>query len=90
MSFEDKTPELSGAESVESLTRDQQLLLYTINYLTKWMIDDQHFLKIGGEKVWIKELPLWAIMYYQITSGSYETYDYAPTPIQFFGEAVLL
>lgn len=87
MSFEDKTPELPGAESVESLTRDQQLLLYTINYLTKWMIDDQHFLKIGGEKVWIKELPLWAIMYYQITNGSYETYDYAPTPIQFFGRS---
>ncbi|MHA1201234.1 MAG: hypothetical protein ACTSQ4_01775 [Candidatus Heimdallarchaeaceae archaeon] len=87
MSFEDEPPGLSRAKTVESLTRDQQILLHTIHYLTKWMIDDENFLKISGEKVWIKELPLWAIMYYQITNGSYESYDYAPTPIQFFGRS---
>jgi hypothetical protein len=87
MSFEDESPELSRAETVESLTRDQQILLYTIDYLTKWMVSDEHILKNEGDKVWIKELPLWAIMYYQITHGSYETYDYAPTPIQFFGRS---
>ncbi len=87
MSFEDEPQELSREKTVESLTRDQQILLHTIYYLTKWMTDDEHFFKTEGKKVWIKELPLWAIMYYQITNGSYETYDYAPTPIQFFGRS---
>jgi len=72
---------------ISILTRDHTLLLYTIEYLTKWMVQETHFLTTDDEKLWIKELPLWAIMYYMITHGSFETYDYTPTPIQFFGRS---
>ena len=48
MSFKDKLPELSEAVVIEPLTRDQQLLLYTIDYLTKWMISDEHFIRNEG------------------------------------------
>ncbi|MHA1345915.1 MAG: hypothetical protein ACTSVO_13125 [Candidatus Heimdallarchaeaceae archaeon] len=87
MTSEDRPPDLAGKDIFEALTRDQQVLLYTTDYLTKWMISDEHILKSEEDKVWIKELPLWAIIYYQITHGSYETYDYAPTSIQFFGRS---
>ncbi len=87
MPFEDKYSELSGTESVKSLTKDQEFLLYTIDYLTKWMVSNEHVSSNIGNRVWIKELPLWAIIYYQITHGSYETFDYAPTSIQFFGRS---
>lgn len=72
---------------ISSLTRDQQILLYTIDYLTKWVRGGDHFLETNNEKIWVKELPLWAVIYYQIVKGTYETYDYAPTSIQFFGRS---
>ena len=72
---------------ISILTRDQQILLYTIDYMTKWVRGGDHFLQIPEERTWIKELPLWAVIYYQIVKGTYETYDYAPTSIQFFGRS---
>ncbi|MHA1668435.1 MAG: hypothetical protein ACTSUR_07235 [Candidatus Heimdallarchaeaceae archaeon] len=74
-------------DKIVSLTRDQQLLLYTIDYIAKWMTKGDSTIQTEGNRVWIKELPLWAIIYYQIVSGTYETYDYAPTSIQFFGRS---
>ncbi|MHA1205359.1 MAG: hypothetical protein ACTSRR_09420 [Candidatus Heimdallarchaeaceae archaeon] len=73
---------------IKDLTRDQQLLLYTIDYLLKWVsgTDDNSFIQ-NGKRIWIKELPLLAVIYYQIIKGSYETYDYAPTSVQFFGRS---
>lgn len=72
---------------ISILSRDQQVLLYTIDYTAKWMKDGDSTIQTDDERVWVKELPLWAIMHYQITNGIYETYDYSPTPIQFFGRS---
>ncbi len=86
MTFNDESQE-KGNENELNLTRDQQLLLFTMDYLAKWVRGGDHFLETNNEKIWIKELPLWGIIYYQITQGTYETYDYAPTAIQFFGRS---
>jgi len=86
MAFEDE-PKKEEKEVKAILTRDQQLLLFTMDYLAKWVRGGDHFLETDSEKIWIKELPLWAVMYYQIVQGTYETYDYAPTAIQFFGRS---
>ncbi len=80
-------PSTGDSLDVNKLTRDQQLLLHTIDYLTKWVKGGDHYLQTDSEKVWVKELPLWAVIYYQIVKGSYESYDYAPTSIQFFGRS---
>ncbi|MHA1199234.1 MAG: hypothetical protein ACTSQF_07795 [Candidatus Heimdallarchaeaceae archaeon] len=80
-------PSTGDSLDISRLTRDQQILVYTIDYLTKWVKGGDHYLETNNEKIWIKELPLWAVIYYQIVKGTYKTYDYAPTSIQFFGRS---
>ena len=86
MSLEKESSEKNKFD-ISILTRDQQILLFTMDYLTKWVKGGDHYIQTDSERIWVKELPLWAIIYFQITKGTYETYDYAPTPIQFFGRS---
>ena len=73
MTFE---PSVGDSLDITRLTRDQQILLYTVDYLTKWVKGGDHYLETNSEKIWVKELPLWAVIYYQIVKGTYESYDF--------------
>jgi len=50
MTSEDKFPDVTETKIFESLTRDQQLLLYTLDYLTRWMLSDELFFPLSPLK----------------------------------------
>jgi len=69
-----------------SLTKDQVRLIYLIEQIGQLKGNDFSFLneKMFG-KLWVKELSILILAYHLTVEGIFETYDYAPTPIQFFG-----
>ncbi|MHA1684787.1 MAG: hypothetical protein ACTSYD_00115 [Candidatus Heimdallarchaeaceae archaeon] len=69
-----------------SFTKDQLRLIYLIEQIGHLKGEKYSFLneKMFG-KLWVKELSILILAYHLTVEGIFETYDYAPTPIQFFG-----